>query len=181
MSSAARFDVVGRCGAYFEGTYLLDVDALISPIANATLSKTTIYDAIAPTLFVGRLSPPLREFSAQLRQLEKVQTLSIADGLLVGMEITNTSTVSWPSSGKRPVHLSYHWYTATGGVLVANGLRTRLGEDLAPGASVVVRGLLRAPDTPGNMTLTWDMVQEHVRWFSDAKSGCSISSAVLVT
>jgi hypothetical protein len=179
--SAARFDVVGRCGAYFEGAFLLDVDASITPVDDANLSTRQLNDAIAPTLFVGRLSPPLCEFSAHLRQLEEVQKLNTADGLLVSIEITNTSVSKWPSSGKRPVHLSYHWHTESGDVLVANGLRTRLGEDMEPGSSVVVRGLLRAPDVPGIMTLTWDMVQEHVRWFSDRKSRCAISSVVLVT
>jgi hypothetical protein len=66
-------------------------------------------------------------------------------------------------------------------VVVANGLRTRLPEDVEPGASVMVRGLLRAPDIPGSMTLKWDLVQEHVRWFGDANSKCAISSAVLIT
>jgi hypothetical protein len=179
--SAARFDVVGRCGAYFEGSLLLDVDASISPVDDARVSTERTYEAIAPTLFVGRLPPPLREFSAQLRQLEEIHTLHTSDGLLVGMEITNTSNSKWPSTGKRAVQLSYRWYQAEGAVVEANGLRTRLPEDVEPGTSVVIRGLLRAPDIPGNMTLTWDLVQEHVKWFSDANSICAISSTVLIT
>jgi Wzt C-terminal domain/Sulfotransferase family len=179
--SAALFNVVGRCGAYFEGSLLLDVDATILPDAAGTelLTKRPI-DAIAPTLFVGRLTPPLREFSAQLRQLQKVSTLSTSDGLLVSVEITNTSACRWPTNGKRPVQLSYRWYTAKGEIIIADGLRTRLPEDLEPGASVVVRGLLRAPEVPGDMTLVWDMVQEHVRWFSDGNPECALSSAVQV-
>jgi len=179
--SAARFDVVGRCGAYFEGSLLLDVDASISPVDDARVSTVRTYDAIAPTLFVGRLSPPLREFSAQLRQLEDIQTLQTSDGLLVGMEITNTSSSKWPATGKRPVQLSYRWYQAEGAVVVANGLRTRLPEDVEPGNRVTVRGLLRAPDIPGSMTLRWDLVQEHVQWFSDANPKCAISSVILIT
>jgi Wzt C-terminal domain/Sulfotransferase family len=179
--SAARFDVVGRTGAYFEGALLLDVDASISPVGDARVSTERTYDEIAPTLFVGRLSPPLREFCAQLRQLGEIHTLRTSEGLLVGMEITNVSNSKWPSTGKRAVHLSYRWHRADGAVIVANGLRTRLPEDVEPGASVMVRGLLRAPDIQGRMTLAWDLVQEHVRWFSDADSKCAISSAVLVT
>lgn len=181
IRAAARFNVVGRCGAYFEGSFLLDVDASISPDASDTeLSTRLSLDALASTLFVGRLPPPLREFSANLRQLEEIPPLSTSDGLLVGMEITNTSNSIWPTSGKRPVQLSYHWVTDQGATVVADGLRTRLAEDVEPGASVIVRALLRAPDVPGNMTLVWDLVQENVRWFSEADPKCALSSSVQV-
>ena len=181
IREAARFNVVGRCGAYFEGSLLIDVDASVFPDApEIDLSTRLSSDAIASTLFVGRLTPPLHDFSARLRQLEEISTLSTSDGLLVGMEITNTSTSNWATSGKRPVQLSYRWYTDQGEVVVADGLRTRLSEDLKPGLSITVRGLLRAPDVPGHMVLVWDMVQEHVRWFSDVDPTCALSSPVLV-
>jgi hypothetical protein len=181
MRGAARFNVVGRCGVYFEGSLLLDVDASICPAASDTEWSTKLaHDAMACTLFVGRMTPPLQEFSAHLRQLDDIPSLATSDGLLVRMEITNTSKSIWATSGKRPVQLSYRWYTDQGLMVVADGLRTRLAEDVEPGASVIVRGLLRAPDVPGNMTLVWDMVQENVRWFSDADPKCALSSAVQV-
>jgi hypothetical protein len=178
---ASSFNVVGRCGAYFEGLLQLDVDASVVADCPDTESSTRPSgDRIAPTLFVGRLSPPLREFSARIRQLEMFSTVSTSDGLLVPMEITNTSSSSWPTSGKRPVQLSYRWYSEHGDLVVADGLRTRLGGDVHPGTTVFVRGLLRAPDDPGEFRLVWDMVQENVRWFSDSDPTCGLSSSIRV-
>jgi len=85
---------------------------------------------------------------------------------VISVEIQNTSNVIWQSSGTRPVQLSYHWYSEGGEPVALDGLRTRLAADVRPGETVTVRAVLRAPDMPGKMQLVWDLVQEHVLWFS---------------
>ena len=54
---AARFNVVGRCGVYFEGSLLLDVDASVSPDVPIPMVDEGISGCNGPTLFVGRLDP----------------------------------------------------------------------------------------------------------------------------
>jgi len=67
--------------------------------------------------------------------------------------------------GPHPVHLTYHWLTEQGEMVVHNGLRTALGNDLAPGASVALKARVLVPSTPGTYRLHWDLVQEDVTWF----------------
>ena len=168
-TAAARFDVVGRCGVYFEGFFLLDVDtSIVSRSSSAAVSERLVQDFLPPTMLVGRLTPALVQFSARLRSLDTFTKLDTGTGVLVNIEVVNTSEVVWPATGKRPVHLSYRWYSARGDMIVSDGLRTRFPREIRPSQRVVVRGLLRAPETSGRALLVWELVQEHVQWFGEA-------------
>ncbi len=84
----------------------------------------------------------------------------------VTVTVTNRSTMTWPSGGGNPVYLSYHWYNSLGQVSVWDGLRTTLPNDLYSFQSATLTANLKAPSTPGNYTLKWDLVQEGINWFS---------------
>ncbi len=87
--------------------------------------------------------------------------------------VTNRGDAPWPHTGgpgtSFAVLLAYHWLGPDGSV-VADGLRTDLPLDLAPGAHVTVRMKVRAPEAPGEYVLEPDMVQEAVAWFRERGS-----------
>src|SRR6266540_1252049 len=69
---------------------------------------------------------------------------------------------------KVPVTLAYHWYDATGAVVVWDGLRSSIGAGgtlVAPGTSVTGTATVRAPDKVGAYTLRLALVKEGIAWF----------------
>ena len=92
--------------------------------------------------------------------------------IAVPLTITNTGTRAWnPAS----VHVSYHWVWFVPRELAArsrwdipyhDGIRTDLGDAVAPGARIAVQGRLLPPSMPGLYWLQWDMVEEGVTWFA---------------
>lgn len=79
------------------------------------------------------------------------------------VRVANTGRKTW--SRAEAFHLSYHWWDRERQVL-ADGERTLLPRDLAPGESAVLPAYVRAPAQPGEYLLVWDMVHEHTTWFS---------------
>jgi hypothetical protein len=86
---------------------------------------------------------------------------------LVSVQVRNAGNASWPSSGTTPVYLSYHWINSGGSTVVFDGARTSLPGNIPPGGQATLSATLIAPNAPGNYTLRWDMVHEHVTWFSE--------------
>ncbi len=93
------------------------------------------------------------------------ERIRAAGEVVVDVVLTNTSESLWPAAGSHPVHLTYHCLTEQGEMVVHNGLRTSLGNDLAPGASVALKARVFVPSTSGTYRLQWDLVQEDVTWF----------------
>ena len=62
--------------------------------------------------------------------------------------------------------MSYHWYTAQGGLVEFNGLATDLGQSIAPSGSIQISAQVKAPTQPGIYTLKWDMRKGTSTWFS---------------
>lgn len=79
------------------------------------------------------------------------------------VRVANTGRKTWARA--EAFHLSYHWWDREQQVL-ADGERTRLPRDLAPGDSALLSASVRAPAEPGEYLLVWDMVHEHTTWFS---------------
>ncbi len=81
----------------------------------------------------------------------------------------NLGDTPWPHQGgpgaANGVLLSYHWLQPGAPLPVADGVRTNLPADLAPGATVALRATVKAPDKSGTYILEFDMVQEAVTWF----------------
>ena len=90
-------------------------------------------------------------------------TLKPFEGIFTSVRVTNTGRRTWRVD--RAFHLSYHWYDPTRQSL-ADGGRTDLPRDLAPGESAVLTAEVRAPEREGHYLLVWDMVQEATSWFS---------------
>ena len=97
--------------------------------------------------------------------------------------IKNTSKSKWPSKsndkGRNAVHLSYHWFDRKGVVVVFDGLRTPLPNDVQPGESVQLRATIQPPDRAGQYTLEVTLVQESVAWFPE-RDGDKLTRSVNV-
>ena len=79
------------------------------------------------------------------------------------LTIRNDGVETWTPDAD--IHFSYWWYT-TGGQR-EEGMRTDLPGDVAPGGLVALDVNIDVPETAGVYRLQWDMVQEHVLWFSE--------------
>jgi Glycosyl transferase family 2 len=74
----------------------------------------------------------------------------------------------WPVPGLiRPgVRVAYHWLRENGETYEFDGLRTDLLHTLRPGELTTIVAQVRPPAEPGRYILRWDLVIEHVSWFS---------------
>ena len=96
-------------------------------------------------------------------------TLTIPAGTVTTVPITvrNAGRRDWPRLGDNPVHLSYHWLAPDGETVLAwEGARTRLPDTVAAGDTVTLPALIDGNVPPGRYCLQWDLVQEHIAWFS---------------
>ncbi len=97
--------------------------------------------------------------------------------------IRNISKNTWPSranaKNRNNVVLSYRWKDLKGKVIVADGVRTSLPQDLAPGGSVRIKMNIAAPARPGRYSINVTLVQEGVAWF-DEKDGAALALPVIV-
>jgi hypothetical protein len=75
------------------------------------------------------------------------------------------------------VALAYRWLDRRGDLVAGEGFRSWLPADLEPGASACIPALFRAPGTPGDHILRWDLVCEHVAWFSER--GCRTADVAI--
>ena len=91
---------------------------------------------------------------------------TIGASVQLSARVTNYGARAWPAGGANPVHLSYHLTTAGGSVVVWDGNRGILPNDLAVGQSVTVGVSVDLPSTVGSYAISWDLVQEGVSWFS---------------
>jgi hypothetical protein len=90
--------------------------------------------------------------------------LSAGEQVAVPITLRNEGLETWDSEfGFR---LSYHWLSYRGSIVERDGVRTELPGRVKTGATVELEARLIAPDEAGLHRLQWDMVQEHVAWFS---------------
>lgn len=75
----------------------------------------------------------------------------------------------WPGNWNGPdswrTNFSYHWYDDRGNLVVQDGLRTGLPQDVPPGGTANLDLKVRAPSQPGKYRLVIDGVQEQCAWF----------------
>ena len=94
--------------------------------------------------------------------------VSIVEGgdVPVEVRVTNTGSQAWPATGPDAVRLGYHWYDDSGNVVVWDGGRADLEQDVWPGHVATFVIDVRAPRASGSFFLDWDLVQETAGWFS---------------
>ena len=135
------------------------VSALIVLIGNVIASPLTalrFQSESNDSWFRGEIKPAI-----QAIQLDSSARMTLT------VVVRNTSIVMWRATGTQPVSLSYHWLDAlTRKSIVRDGVRTVLPHDLAPGAEISLQAGIVAPDKAGQFILQWDLLQEHIAWFS---------------
>jgi len=99
---------------------------------------------------------------------------------LVTITVTNEGAFTWRSESSPEVYLAARWIQPASERELSARPRWPLERPVKPGDSLTMQIPLRAPDEAGSYTLFWDVVQEHVVWFS-AKTGRQATSAVTVT
>jgi len=82
--------------------------------------------------------------------------------------LTNTGLVTWAAGGANPVHVAAHVYDAFGALLLWDGERAALPNDVAPGQSVSVNVAIAVPATTvrAKYDARIDLVREGLAWFS---------------
>ncbi len=99
------------------------------------------------------------------------EVLDVGAEVAVPLTITNTGALTWPATGKKPVQIGYHWMADDGVTLVVlEGRRTALVQDVPSDTKINVVASVKAPDQPGRYVIWWDLVHEGVTWFSDASA-----------
>ncbi len=122
------------------------------------------------------IPPPLPQtgFKAEITVAKAPAKLKLNESVVLEVTVKNLGDTAWPHQGgpgaANGVLLSYHWLQAGGSLPIADGIRTNLSSDLAPGATVALRSTVKAPDKPGTYILEFDMVQEAVDWFKSRGS-----------
>ncbi|RME72913.1 MAG: hypothetical protein D6784_12770 [Chloroflexi bacterium] len=111
-------------------------------------------------------------------------TVQAGQTLTVTIALQNVGQFTWTAGGNKPFRLGFQWYTL-GGEMVkfppAFDFRTPLPTDVPPGGSVTLQAQLRTPDTPGTYHLRWDMIHEHVTWFTSQGDQGLLITPVTVT
>ena len=91
---------------------------------------------------------------------------TIGATLQLSVQLTNYGPRTWAAAGPTPVHLAYHIFDADGRAVVWDGGRGLLPGDLPAGGTATVSVDVALPQRTGAYTVSWDLVQEGVSWFS---------------
>jgi len=123
----------------------------------------------------------LKEFAQELTADSNIEKMSVGKIVEIPVRVKNISQETWPAGKvENPVNLAYHWLDSNGKMIVLDGIRTPLPNDLAPGSSVNLQARIQAPDQPGSYTLQLTVVQEQVAWFEN-KGAKTLTMPVTVT
>jgi glycosyltransferase involved in cell wall biosynthesis len=133
-------------------------------------------DAFADAIRIPHAPPPRVTVSSDRDFfLGDVSADAVPQGLAAGqlawakVRVRNLGTGLWccyTHERVAEVRLSYHWLTSTSDPVVWDGVRTPLLADLHPGEETQLDAAFRVPDSAGMYLLEWDLVCEHVAWFS---------------
>lgn len=81
------------------------------------------------------------------------------------VRIRNEGALTWIPTGEHPFNLTYKWLDADRNVVVADGLRTPLGQEVEPLEEISLNAKVQFPAEAGAYILQMDMVHEFIVWF----------------
>lgn len=115
-------------------------------------------------------------FVARLQLEEGPNSCRPSAELKFRLKVENVGLARWPregepETGKGAIYLGSHLLRSDEDEVDWDFGRARLPHDLEPGAAVTLEFTARAPSTPGEYILEFDMVAEHITWFEDHGSG----------
>ncbi|MGN6322764.1 MAG: Wzt carbohydrate-binding domain-containing protein [Dyella sp.] len=175
IEQIASFDVYDVALTTFEGKILMDAQVDLTPTSRfASCSSSTYITANRTIRAKARANPPLKDFKAKIVAMCSPETLQSGSEVLLPVQIKNKGNQTWPAFGLQSVTLSYRWYTNRGTILVADGLRTQLPNDVKPNESITMALHVKVPDAKGRLLLMASLVQEGVVWFMERRAGSSL-------
>ncbi len=129
--------------------------------------------AASDEVFMPTSDSPLQQagprpdaYWARYAQLAPVEAAAGA-ALTLDVTVANHGPHPWYPTEVSGVTLGNHWLTPEGELLVWADGRAHIGETVPPDGSVTLRIDLRAPSTPGDYVLEFDMVEEGLFWFKE--------------
>lgn len=166
---AARFEVNGNTAFAFAGTTQLYPTVSYGTIDGIpdSIQASPVIEGF-PSALRYLLDPPaLTEFSATMKVVSVIGQVSPSELIGIEIEITNTGSQTWYSTGLRPVLLSYHWSDEKREMLLLDGLRTDLPRDIRPNETFRLLATVRTLDHEGKALLQFSLMQEFVAWFDE--------------
>ena len=124
--------------------------------------NTRMGEALAlPQLFL-----PQAAFRVAYRAIDPPRQMGIHQLLSIEVEIKNTSTCDWDSTGQSGLKLGNHWRDNADSVVSwLDGVAPL--PTLKSGSATTLTIAIRAPAAPGEYCLQLDLVEEGIAWFSE--------------
>ncbi len=154
------------------GAYVLTIDLVREGVAwfgSIGATPLRINASVSTALFAATYS------------LSATSSVLLAESRTVAVTVTNNGNVPWSASGPNPVNLAYHVLAPNGNVVLWDGARTGIGQDLLPGQSRSVNVAYTAPSSIGTYTLAIDTVREGVAWLSQIGSPYATTPLVVTS
>ena len=163
--------------------FLPSVDGLRALLRNVGFGEVAVHPGVDSNrvVFACRKLQPYPDshmvsYLAAALSLEAGPThCSAGDVLRFSVRAGNTGHARWLREGdvgtdKAAVHLAAHLLDENEETISRYYAGAFLPNDIAPGENVEIGIALRAPDSPGNYLLEFDLVSENLAWFEDLGS-----------
>jgi len=161
----------------FEADWMqAEADQFLHRVAatNTDLREALAQDSPTGTTTLKQRFPTNEAPCLQLNSSLIPTSLEPEQAISFNLRVHNTGTCTLSAEGPTPVHLAYQWHLADGST--EEGLRTPLLIDIAPGSSLSMPILVKAPLLTGEHTLEILAVHENVAWLKE--TGISVPVSV---
>lgn len=124
--------------------------------------------------------PITDKFGQEIHSYELPPNIKVEKVVEIPVIVKNKSNFVWKTKGVNPVRFSYHWLDSNNKLLVFDGERTDLPENVVPQSSVALNASIKLPVQPGEYLLLPSMVQEGVSWFDSVDNSQPLKIPVTV-
>ena len=107
-------------------------------------------------------------------------TMLADTSVVIPITIHNQGVFTWDKDRAFPVNLGATWILEDEGIELDYRPRWSFDEPVQPERTVQKSIELRAPQDSGEYTLVWDLVQEHVLWFSERQDTTAETSVTVL-
>jgi hypothetical protein len=121
-----------------------------------------------PPLPLPTIPPAAELFRAELVCLDDIRTLAAGQPVWLTLRVSNLGPVPWgrPGTHYPEVRVTCNWLRSDGQMLWFDAGRSELSCVVQPGHSEIVQVGVLPPNELGRYRLEWELVMEHVGWFS---------------
>jgi hypothetical protein len=170
VRSAVSLDrMIQQYRSLYAGVIGLPVPPETDPFVAAlesTARQAARFEQESKALFSRKHSTALPPEISRHVALKIVDCPSIAtSAFVVAVDLDNQSDESFASYPPFPVQLSYHWFSASGTLVVFEGIRTPLPRLIYPHQKQTCNARIELPAEAGDYHLCVTLVQEYVMWF----------------